>query len=544
MKKLSIKGLEIRLDGKITDDYKKRLLYELDSMNNLTTISDARQLGMLDEELSKTYGGEVFDFSDKNYCLYAHVLSSNENIVDIIDGISTGKSNFISVSPVSYRGQKYYYDRNDVVIAYDKLPIGSFICSSVSNMGTNYSVKANSSEVDNIRRSQRGILETSAVVERNAEALLYREGLKPCGLILPAGRKPSKKELEIHEKYGLPFIVTQQLHQSIDDPKYMFVNNLELESVSTDLSELELIRDTLLPNVIHVKENDIYTGKEVAVFADCHSMYEPTLAILEDMKRRGISEIYSLGDNIGLGPSPVEVFDLLDEFNVQSVAGNAEYYNTIGTDAFPYLGDGRLDSQLWTERKLGPERIKSLNLYPASRDILLGSKKIALCHFANDVRWDFRERSVHTYAGKIESNVEQLRYTNSAEAIKKITNCVVSNKGSISAIKGYMASKEEPIFGGKLVTDYDYVLQGHYHFELGDILDDTEVITLRAVGMGFEGSEKENEACYYILRERKDGDIDIDKVYVPFNRNALLSSVHTCDLPSKDRVLSYVKKSR
>ena len=47
-----------------------------------------------------------------------------------------------------------------------------------------------------------------------------------------------------------------------------------------------------------------------------------------------------------------------------------------------------------------------------------------------------------------------------------------------------------------------------------------------------------------VLKERKDGDIEIDKVYVPFNRNALLSSIHTCDLPSKDRVLSYVKKSR
>ena len=524
---------------------KVRKLYELDSMNNLTTISEARRLDMLDEELSLKYGGEVFNYSDKNYCLYGHVLSYRENIEDMLNGVSTGNSNFISVSPVSYRGQKYYFDRDDVILAYDKIPRRSFICSSVSNMGSNYSVRANSSEVGNIRRSQRGILETSAVVERNAEALLYREGLRPCGLILPGGRKPTKKELDIHKKYGLPFIVTQQLHKSIDDPKYLFVNDLELYSVSTDLEELKFISEMLKPNVSRVKESDSYTGREVAVFADCHSMYEPTLAILEDMKRKGISEIYSLGDNVGLGPNPVEVFDLLDEFGVKSVAGNAEYYNTIGTDAFPYLNDGRLESQLWTERKLGPERIKNLRLYPSSMDIVMGGKKIALCHFANDVRWDFRERSVHSYAGTHgSSNTEQLRYTNSEEAIRKVTNCVVSNKGNISAVKGYMASKDEPIFGGKLVTDYDYVLQGHYHFELDDLLDDTEVLTLRAVGMGYVGSERDNEACYYILRERKDGDIDIDKIYVPFNRNALLSSIHTCDLPSKDRVLSYVKKSR
>lgn len=69
-----------------------------------------------------------------------------------------------------------------------------------------------------------------------------------------------------------------------------------------------------------------------------------------------------------------------------------------------------------------------------------------------------------------------------------------------------------------------------------------DIFTLKAVSMGFTGTEKVNKACYYVLRERKDG--DIEKVYVPFNRNALLSSIHTCDLPSKDRVLSYVKKSR
>ena len=77
-----------------------------------------------------------------------------------------------------------------------------------------------------------------------------------------------------------------------------------------------------------------------------------------------------------------------------------------------------------------------------------------------------------------------------------------------------------------------------------DKLKNTDIYTLRAVGMGYEGSEKDNEACYYVIRERKDGDIDIDKRYVTFNRNALLSSIHTCDLPSKDKVLSYVKKSR
>ena len=39
-----------------------------------------------------------------------------------------------------------------------------------------------------------------------------------------------------------------------------------------------------------------YTGREIAIFTDAHGLLEPTQAALEDMTKRGITEIYSLGD--------------------------------------------------------------------------------------------------------------------------------------------------------------------------------------------------------------------------------------------------------
>ena len=54
---------------------------------------------------------------------------------------------------------------------------------------------------------------------------------------------------------------------------------------------------------------DIYTGREIAIFTDAHGLLEPTSAALDDIDRRGIKEIYSLGDNIGVGPNPGEVLD-------------------------------------------------------------------------------------------------------------------------------------------------------------------------------------------------------------------------------------------
>ena len=51
-------------------------------------------------------------------------------------------------------------------------------------MGTNFSITNNSAEVKELERTERGILETSAVTFNNAEVLLYREGVKASGIII------------------------------------------------------------------------------------------------------------------------------------------------------------------------------------------------------------------------------------------------------------------------------------------------------------------------------------------------------------------------
>lgn len=534
----------------IFSEFEKKVtrLYELDSKNNLTTLERNKTIeGVLSEELSLKYGGEVYDFSDKNYTLYAHVCSRREKFEDIVNGVSSGKSNFISVSPISYKGQKYYWDRSELIIAYDKIPNGSFVCSSIHNMGSNGNISNNSSEVEPIKRKQRGILETSAVTRNNAEALLYREGLTPCGLILPGGREPTALELEYHEKYNLPFIITQEIEEAIENPKMILQRSEDKRLKSIPSNELEEIKKLLETNVKINKEDAKYTGREVALITDCHSMYEPTLAVLEDIRRHGIDEIYSLGDNVGVGPNPAEVFDLLEEYNVRSVAGNSEYYNTLGIEPFPYFTEQKAASQKWTEEKLGKDRIKKLKFYPASIDLLMGNKKIALCHFANDVRWDFRDHSTHTYQRNFDDGdaAEQFLYTNSPEYNTKINNVLSSHKKSTPEIRGYASSKKEPLFDGKKVTDYDAVIQGHVHFDMDDFIENTDIYTLRAVGMGYGDRDPKDTACYYVLRERKDENgYDLEQRLVEFNRNSLLSNIYTSDIPNKELVLRFVKPER
>ena len=127
----------------------------------------------------------------------------------------------------------------------------------------------------------------------------------------------------------------------------------------------------------------MYTGREVAIFTDAHALYEPTFAILEDIRKRGINEIYSLGDNIGFGPNPKEVIDLFEEYNVTSIAGNSEYYSTLGIEPFAsYFDNEKIENQLYTDEELGSARIERLKLYKPSIDIILNNKKnctLSLC---------------------------------------------------------------------------------------------------------------------------------------------------------------------
>ena len=528
------------IQGEFSDIGKKiQRLYELDSQINLTSIEESKKMpNVLDKKLSEEYGGEVLDFSDKNYILYAHILSGREKLEDVIKGLSNGKSNFISVSPISYAGQKYYYDYSNMILLYDEIKTGSFICSSKENIGSNRMIKNNSSEVSLSNVRQKGILETSSATKQNAEALLYREGLIPKAIALPGGREPNTAEMECHKKYNLPFVITQEPRKVIEDVKEVFKPTNKYDEEVTNNKKLEKILRILSPKININKENNIYTGREIGLFTDSHALYEPTLAVLEDMRKKGITEIYSLGDNIGLGPNPEEVLDMLSYYKVVSVMGNSEYYNTIGTKPFTYFNPIKEENQEWTKRKLGTDKIERIKLWTPSIDIKIGDKKIALCHFANDIRWDYSDHSTWTYQDNFQKGIssKQFLYTNSDEARNKIQNTITSNRKDKEFVKGLIDATDHPIFDGKKVTNYDSIIQGHVHFDMEDELEDTKIHTLRACGMGYKADPKDM-ACYYVLKEKKDGTYDIEKRLVPFNRDLLLSNIKSSSIPHKELIL-------
>ena len=288
---------------------------------------------------------------------------------------------------------------------------------------------------------------------------------------------------------------------------------------------------------------DEYTGRQIAIFTDLHGLLYPAIAILEDIKKRGIVEIYSLGDNIGLGPNPSEVMDLLGEHGVKTVNGNSEEYSAIGTEPFSsYFFDDKQISQDWTFEQLRSDQVEDLKNNKHSYDLIVGGMKIALCHFGNDVRIDFGRNSTWSYQRSINTGIanpqEQFYYTNSPRQIEEIER---KSGSPLPHNAGFVSAKKDPLFGGKKIDYYDEVIQGHVHFKF--LTEDAKVRirTIRAAAMAFGKDEPVDYASYIIIKEKKVG-YDVEEILVPFDREKMMKSISDSTMPFKEPITKFVSK--
>ena len=60
----------------------------------------------------------------------------------------------------------------------------------------------------------------------------------------------------------------------------------------------------------------------VAFISDIHGNRPALEAVLADIRRRGVQDIYCLGDLVGYGPDPNGVIDLIREMGIPAIAGN------------------------------------------------------------------------------------------------------------------------------------------------------------------------------------------------------------------------------
>lgn len=450
-----------------------RELFAIEMDVNLSKVGhnmDLNKVKLVDK--SNLYGLDVYDFRDKQYTLLAHVISNSETIEDLIDGKSSGTRNFISLSAISHRMQAFYYNARDMILGYDEMPFANFVCSSNRNMGSNGAIQNNSSEVGTISRTQRGVLEVSDT-SGNSEILSLREGIKPKYIICP-GRYPYNKEIEYALKYNLKIVLTQPIGKFINSPK----------DVSIEPKECNVNKDYLIEFRNKVKR--VNNKRKIAILTDSHGIFEPTLTVLEDMRKRGITEIYSLGDNIGTGSNPAEVVETLEHYGVRSIKGNHEKYLLDGVDEYKTHLDktGAYDTEKvntdWTYDQLDDDQIDALCKYDDFIELEIEGKKILLCHYLYDY------------------NTGELLYD---------------------------------------ISKYDLVIQGHKHF----FGVDGNVITLKAVGMGNKDYNDQGNATYMIIYT-EDGELKQEYVSIPYAYKNSVNDANISTNNSREKIINWISK--
>ena len=221
--------------------------------------------------------------------------------------------------------------------------------------------------------------------------------------------------------------------------------------------------------------------------------------------------------------------------SMSSVAGNAEEYCTLGI--CPYINsfnDIKKKSQEWTYTVLGPKRIEYIKNFPISFDVIIGKKKIGLCHFANDIRTDYEFHGTEEYLNnfKIGRGYKQFLYTNTSEHRERIKYNIKKYGETNLYMKGYVSARDNPIFDGKTVDYYDTIMQGHVHRDLYERGNGIDFYSIKALALHFD-DDPIDKAFYIILHEKKDNiGFDIEKVYVPYDRERMEYTINKSDEPT------------
>lgn len=309
------------------------------------------------------------------------------------------------------------------------------------------------------------------------------------------------------------------------------------------------------------------TPRKIAIFTDIHGLLEPLEAILDDVKRRRITEIYSLGDNIGLGPNPYEVISTILQNHVISVLGNYEEMMIHGPKMFQvYLTKEKIQDGFFTKQCLTIEQQKEIASWPHFLPLHTTHHHLALVHFANDVRFDFLYHNSYKYMDHIRSGklgYPQFSYTNSkselfylaskigmnlfnlkgvttpTECLHKIREFLIEKKELLKqnpAFYGYLSAILDPLFYEdhhlKTVYDYEYIIQGHTHFEVLEKSRNTTFYAIRGAAVGFSETDCVQLARYIVATIYKE-QITFETIEIPYDREKMIYSIDHAKLPNQ-----------
>lgn len=266
---------------------------------------------------------------------------------------------------------------------------------------------------------------------------------------------------------------------------------------------------------------------KIGLITDVHANLEALQTVIKALKEQGVERIISLGDAIGLGYAPCETVNLLIKNNITNILGNGEAYITMGPDYFPYLKHGNVEryyNAIWTSEQLNEKQKKYLRDCPPSVILNYCDKKIALCHFPLDVRYDFS--GVWRYAG---INPKELLKINTSDDFERI---------NINVKKNVILAATDPMFMGKKLDNFDYVIFGHYHFDRTHEVDGIKMRCLNGTGVAIL-----DKAVYYIL-DCKCEEVSLEKFEIPYDYKNVCYMLDNINYPNKETFCKYIGRKQ
>lgn len=114
---------------------------------------------------------------------------------------------------------------------------------------------------------------------------------------------------------------------------------------------------------------------QVVVMSDLHGNVPALEAVIADIQKRSVKEIFILGDLVGKGPCSDQVVDLVRNLDATVIRGNWDESFQMDIQATDFL---------WYQEQLGEERVEYLTNLPLSAQFYLSGRLVRLFHASAD----------------------------------------------------------------------------------------------------------------------------------------------------------------
>ncbi|MBO4748813.1 MAG: metallophosphoesterase family protein [Lachnospiraceae bacterium] len=249
-----------------------------------------------------------------------------------------------------------------------------------------------------------------------------------------------------------------------------------------------------------------------AVLSDIHGNAFALKAVLEDAKKKGITDYIVAGDYCLSGPWPDECISILRGLeNSHIIRGNEEQYleNLIGKDQSGWT-DGQMQISYWCYKNIKEENLKYLLNLPHTIDFECLGTKIHVAH--------------SRFAFMSENGMDGIRPSTLAKAFgdkpldpatleQYVTECIENAP--------WRAQELEKLEDGVYVF-------GHTHIQWSYKVKDRNVYLINPGSCGLPLDGVVNSIPYAVLELTDDGAVSIEKCRIPYDTEQYIDALtHT-----------------